>query len=99
MLIPRPGVSAWSGAARQSRNVRTTRGRFMKLLSKTAWRNFAKAVARACPRLSRRHAGFALENMEPRNLLSAAGLDPGFGTNGVATVDFGGNDSGMATVL
>src|SRR5438270_10317508 len=87
------------------KNVRPTeecpnyRGRFMKLLSKTAWRNISKAVARACPRFLGRRGGFELESMEARALLNGAGLVPNFGVNGVATMDFGGLDSGTAISL
>ena len=42
----------------------------MKLLSKTAWRNISKAVARACPKFLARRGGFELESMEARALLS-----------------------------
>src|SRR3954465_1407874 len=68
----------------------------MKLLSKTAWRKMTEAVTKACSRISQR-TGFDLEAMEGRTLLSA-GLDPHFGTGGVAAADFGGSDQGFAMV-
>jgi len=79
-------------------SVRPTEGD-MKLLSKTAWRNISKAVARACPKFLGRRGGFELENMEARALLNGAGLDANFGNNGLATMDFGGSDSGTAVAL
>jgi hypothetical protein len=56
----------------------------MKLLSKTAWRKITNAICRVCPKISQRTGGFELEAMEGRTLLSV-GLDPHFGTGGVAT--------------
>src|SRR5882672_10365377 len=67
----------------------------MKLLSKTAWRKMTEAVANVCTRISQRNGGFKLEAMEGRTLLSV-GLDPHFGTDGVAIADFGGSDQGYA---
>src|SRR5438128_3900097 len=70
----------------------------MKLLSKTAWRMFTKAISRACPKYSQRIGGFKLEAMEGRTLLSA-GLDPHFGSGGIALADFGGSDQGYAMAV
>jgi len=70
----------------------------MKLLSKTAWRMFSKAIAMACPKYSQRTGGFSLEAMEGRALLSV-GLDPHFGVDGTALADFGGSDQGYAMVV
>src|SRR3954462_14554596 len=67
----------------------------MKLLSKTAWRKITNAISRVCPKIPRRIGGFGLEAMEGRTLLSA-GLDPHFGTDGLALADFGGSDQGYA---
>jgi len=69
----------------------------MKLLSKTAWRKITQAISRVCPKISQRSGGFGLEAMEGRALLSVSvGLDPHFGTDGVALADFGGSDQGYA---
>src|SRR5258705_12279114 len=70
----------------------------MKLLSKTAWRKITNAISRVCPKLSQRKGGFGLEAMEGRTLLSV-GLDPHFGTGGMALADFGGSDQGFAMVV
>src|SRR5688572_26120558 len=65
----------------------------MKLLSKSMWKNIRSAVASACPRLIRKQGGFALEQMEGRTLLSG-GLNPDFGSGGLAIADFSaGSDS------
>jgi uncharacterized delta-60 repeat protein len=70
----------------------------MKLLSKMAWRKITEAVARVCPKITQRTGGFKLEAMEGRTLLSA-GLDPNFGTGGMALADFGGSDQGFAMAV
>src|SRR3954462_11456643 len=67
----------------------------MKLLSKTAWRKITNAISRVCSGISQRSGGFGLEAMEGRTLLSA-GLDPHFGSGGMALADFGGSDQGYA---
>ena len=57
----------------------------MKLLTKMAWRKITDAVARVCPKITQRTGGFKLEAMEGRALMSAnVGLDPHFGTDGLA---------------
>src|SRR5262245_12792250 len=70
----------------------------MKLLTKKAWRKITEAIARVTPGIRQRNGGFGLEAMEGRTLLSV-GLDPHFGTDGLALADFGGGDQGFSRVV